>query len=83
VGSTLAASLIVVGDRAGLFNARDGAGPITGAELAARAGFAERYADERLAAMAGAGYVEYKATMARFALSAEHALFLADPDSEY
>lgn len=83
VATTLAAALLVVGDRTGLFKAMAGAGPLTGAELAARAGVAPRYADEWLAAMAGAGYVDYDPAQARFTLPDEHALFLADPASEY
>jgi SAM-dependent methyltransferase len=83
VATTLAASLLIVGERTGLFKAMAGAGPITGAQLAARAGIAERYADEWLASMAGAGYVEYDAASARFSLPDEHALFLTDSESEY
>lgn len=83
VATTLAATLLIVGDRTGLFKAMAGAGSLTGAELAERAGIAPRYADEWLAAMAGAGYVEYDPSNARFTLPDEHALFLANPASEY
>lgn len=83
VATTLAAALLIVGDRTGLFKAMEGAGPLTGADLAERAGIAPRYADEWLAAMAGAGYVEYDPSTARFTLPDEHALFLANPASEY
>ena len=83
VATTLASTLLIVGDRTGLFKAMAGAGPLTGAELAERADIAPRYADEWLAAMAGAGYVEYDPSTARFTLPDEHALFLADPASEY
>lgn len=83
VATTLAATLVIVGDRTGLFKAMAGAGPLTGAELAERAGIARRYADEWLAAMAGAGYVEYDPSNSRFRLPDEHAQFLADPASEY
>jgi SAM-dependent methyltransferase len=83
VATTLAATLLIVGDRTGLFKAMAGAGPLTGPELAHRADIAPRYAEEWLAAMAGAGYVEYDPSAARFTLPDEHALFLADPASEY
>lgn len=83
VATTLAATLLIVGDRTGLFKAMAGAGPMRGGELAERAGIAPRYADEWLAAMAGAGYVEYDPSSSRFTFPDEHALFLADPASEY
>src|SRR4029453_12425241 len=83
VATTLAATLLIVGDRTGLFKAMAGAGALTGAELAERAGIAPRSADEWLAVMAGAGYVEYYPSNACFTLPDEHALFLADPASEY
>jgi SAM-dependent methyltransferase len=56
---------------------------LSAAELAARAGIAERYAEEWLAVMAGAGYVDAAADELRFTLPDEHAQFLADPTSEY
>lgn len=83
VATTLAATLLLVGDRAGLFKAMAGAGPLTPEDLAGRAGIAPRYAEEWLAAMAGAGYIEYDADTERFTLPDEHALMLADPSSEY
>jgi SAM-dependent methyltransferase len=81
VATTLAATLVLVGDRLGLFRAMAGAGALSPAELAGRAGIAERYAEEWLAVMAGAGYVEHEA--GRFRLPDEHAQFLVDPASEY
>lgn len=83
VATTLAATLLLVGERTGLFKAMAGAGPLTAMQLAERAGIAPRYAEEWLAAMAGAGYVEYDADGARFTLPDEHALMLTDPASEY
>jgi Methyltransferase domain len=83
VATTLAATLLLVGDRLGLFKAMAGAGPLSAAELAGRAGIAERYAEEWLAVMAGAGYVDAAADDLRFTLPDEHAQFLADPSSEY
>ena len=83
VATTLAATLLLVGDRTGLFRAMAGAGPLRAAELAERAGIAPRYADEWLATMAGAGYVDYDAATQRFTLPDEHALFLTDPSSEF
>jgi 2-polyprenyl-3-methyl-5-hydroxy-6-metoxy-1,4-benzoquinol methylase len=83
VATALAAGLLHVGDRAGLFKAMAGAGPLTATELAERSGVRQRYVEEWLAAMAGGGYVEYDAEGERFTLPDEHAQFLADPASEY
>ena len=83
VGTALAGALLLVGDQTGLFKAMAGAGPLDAAALAGRAGVAERYAQEWLAVMAGAGYIEYDTSTALFTLPDEHALFLADAGSEF
>ncbi len=83
LATALAGALLLVGDRTGLFKAMAGAGPLTAAALAERAEVAERYSEEWLAVMAGAGYVDYDAASGTFRLPDEHALFLANPDSEY
>ncbi len=83
LGTAMAAALVFVGDRTGLFKAMAGAGPLSGAELAERTGIHPRYVEEWLAAMAGAGYVEHDAAGDLFELPDEHALFLTDPSSEY
>jgi 2-polyprenyl-3-methyl-5-hydroxy-6-metoxy-1,4-benzoquinol methylase len=83
VATSLAAGLLVVGDKAGLFRHMAGAGPIGAEELAGRSGVLQRYVEEWLAAMAGAGYVEYDAAQDRFTLPDEHAQFLTEPGSEY
>jgi len=83
VGTALAAGLLLVGDRSGLFKAMAGAGMLSVDALAERAGIAPRYVEEWLAVMAGAGYVEHDASADTFMLPEEHALFLTDPSSEY
>ncbi len=81
MATALAANLLVVGDRLGLFAAMAGAGPLSAAELAARTGIAPRYAEEWLAVMAGAGYVLHDGE--RFELPAEHARSLVNTSSEH
>ncbi len=75
----LGAALAHVGDRLGLWAALAVAGPVTGAELAARTGLAERYLQEWLPAMAAAGYVDH--ADGRFALPVEKAAVLAVEES--
>jgi 2-polyprenyl-3-methyl-5-hydroxy-6-metoxy-1,4-benzoquinol methylase len=81
LGSALTASLVVIGDKLGLYRAMAGAGPLTSAELAARTGTAERCVREWLAAQAAAGYVDYDAATGRYALPEEHAVALTDEES--
>ena len=72
-----ASVLAIIGDRLGLFRALDEGGPATSAELAARAGVAERYAREWLYGLHAAGYLELDRERGSFSLPAEHAEVLA------
>jgi SAM-dependent methyltransferase len=80
LGAALGTGLVLLGERAGLWPALTGAGPLTPEEVAERAGVAERYAREWLRAMAAAGYVELQDDEERYALSEEVAFAMADPD---
>ena len=73
--------LVRLGARLGLYQAMAGAGPLSAAELAARAGCAEPYVREWLNAQAAGGYVDYHAVSGTYELSPEQALVLADEDS--
>src|ERR1700754_4150032 len=78
VGATLNAALVVMGDRLGLYRALAGAGALTPAQLAARAGVAERYVREWLNAQAAGGYVDYHAGDGAYSLAPEQAVALTD-----
>ena len=78
---------VELGVRLGLYEALAGAGPVTPAELASRAGIAGRYAREWLEQQAVAGVVEVDDTTKapeerRFELPNAHAHVLLDDDSE-
>jgi len=81
VGSALTASLVVIGDKLGLYRALAEGGPATPAELARRTQTSERYVREWLSAQAAAGYVSYEPTSRRFALPPAHAACLTDDAS--
>jgi len=81
LGAALTASMVVIGDKLGLYRAMAGAGPLTSAELAARTETAERCVREWLAAQAAAGYLTYDAKRGAYELPAEHAVALTDEDS--
>ena len=79
LGAAISASLILVGDRLGLYKAL-AAAAATPAELAERTGTHERYVREWLGNQAAGGYVSYDAGSGRYSLDEEQALCLADPD---
>jgi SAM-dependent methyltransferase len=78
LGAAMSAALVIVGDRLGLYKHMAEGGPLTAEALARRAGIAERYAREWLAAQAAAGYAVYDAPSGRYALSPEQAMIFAD-----
>ncbi|MGD9694922.1 MAG: class I SAM-dependent methyltransferase [Thermoleophilia bacterium] len=80
LGAALGTGLMLMGERAGLWAALAGAGPVTSEDLAARAGASERYVREWLRAMAAAGYVDYLPGDDRYAIGDEVAFAMADPD---
>jgi SAM-dependent methyltransferase len=65
-----------VGHRTGLFDVLRDRPPASAAEIAERAGLAERYVREWLCAMTTAGVVEHDPESAAFSLPAEHAAVL-------
>jgi SAM-dependent methyltransferase len=73
---------VLLGDRLGLYKALAGAGPLTPAALAEKTGTAERYVREWLANQAAGGYVVYDPAVGTYTLPDEHALALADENSE-
>jgi SAM-dependent methyltransferase len=81
VGSALTASLVVIGDKLGLYRALNEGGPATPAELAKRTDTTERYVREWLSAQAAAGYVDYDPRTKRYTLPAAHVPCLTDDTS--
>jgi DNA-binding IclR family transcriptional regulator len=69
MGAAMHATLVVVGDKLGLYKAMAGAGWLTPAELAAKTSTAERYVREWLNANAASGYVTYDASTQRYELA--------------
>lgn len=73
-------AMIYLGDKLGLYQALDGAGPVTSEELAEKTGLHERWVREWIQGQTAAGLIDYKGEN-RFELSPEVALFLADENS--
>jgi 2-polyprenyl-3-methyl-5-hydroxy-6-metoxy-1,4-benzoquinol methylase len=76
IGAAMHATLIVVGDKLGLYKAMSGVGWMTSTELAAKTNTTERYVREWLNANAASGYVTYDATTRRYQLPPEQAFAL-------
>ena len=79
LGAAISATLMLVGDRWGLYRALAEGGPATSAELAQRTGTHERYVREWLCNQAAGGYMQYDAASGRYSLDDVQALCLADP----
>jgi SAM-dependent methyltransferase len=81
IAGALTASLVVIGDKLGLYRALAGNGGLTSTELAAKTGTGERYVREWLSGQAASGYVTYDPATGRYTLPDAHAAALTDEDS--
>lgn len=79
LGAAISATLILVGDRLGLYKALSQTA-LTPSELAQRTGTHERYVREWLGNQAAGGYVQFDPQSGTYSMSAEQALCLADPN---
>jgi SAM-dependent methyltransferase len=81
VGAAVNASLMLLGDKLGLYKSLAQNGPMDPAALAKATGTAERYIREWLSAQAASGYVEYDSGSGKFSMLPEQIMALADEDS--
>jgi SAM-dependent methyltransferase len=81
LGAALSASLVVIGDRLGLYRAMADGEPVSAQELAERTGTDPRYVREWLSNQAAGGYVTYDAANDSFCLTPEQSLALAQEGS--
>jgi SAM-dependent methyltransferase len=73
--------MVSLGDRLGLYDTLNGAGPLSSTDVAERSGCAERYVREWLNSQVAAGYIEYDPDSERYTLPPEHAAVLSDRES--
>jgi SAM-dependent methyltransferase len=73
--------MVSLGDRLGLYDTLNGAGPLSSTEVAERSGCAERYVREWLNSQVAAGYIDYSPDTGRYTLPPEHAAVLSDRES--
>jgi 2-polyprenyl-3-methyl-5-hydroxy-6-metoxy-1,4-benzoquinol methylase len=78
---TLSSTLVLIGDKLGLYKAMAGSAPLTSTELAARTHTSERYVREWLINQAAGGFIDYDSSAQRYSLSPENAVALTDESS--
>ena len=81
MGAAISVPLFILGERLGLYKAMAGAGSLTPAQLATKAGTDERCTREWLMNQAAGGYVRYDAAAETFTLPDEQAMAMADENS--
>jgi SAM-dependent methyltransferase len=81
VGACATGSLVVLGDRLGLYKAMADGEPYTAGQLARKTGIKERYLREWMSAQAAANYIEYDDKADSFHMTPEQAAAFADEDS--
>jgi 2-polyprenyl-3-methyl-5-hydroxy-6-metoxy-1,4-benzoquinol methylase len=81
MAGAMAAGMVHVGVKTGLWRAMAGKGPLTASEVTEISGLQERYVQEWLKGMVAAGYLAYESE--KYVLSDEHAYFLASDDSDH
>jgi SAM-dependent methyltransferase len=81
LGAAANATLVLIGDKLGLYKALAAGGPLSAAELARNTGTHERQVREWLAAQAASGFLNYDTATRQFSISPEQAAVLADDES--
>lgn len=81
LGVAFSAVLLHIGDKLGIYKAMAGAGPLSAADLAQRAGVDERYLRAWLNNQAAGGYVTYRPETDAYELTEVQAACLADEQS--
>jgi hypothetical protein len=83
MAGAMTAGMVYVGTRTGLFRAMQGAGPMNLEDVVRASRMQPRYVEEWLKGMAAAGYLAYDPKAATYALSDEHAYFLASDGTDH
>ena len=81
LGAAANASLVLTGEKLGLWQALADSEPLSSDELAKKTGTHERYVREWLASQAASGFVTYDDSTGKFTLTPEQAAIFADEDS--
>jgi SAM-dependent methyltransferase len=83
MAGAMTAGMVYVGTRTGLFRAMQGKGPLRLDEVVRESRMQPRYVEEWLKGMVSAGYLAYDPQAQTYALSDEHAYFLASDGTDH
>ncbi|QDS98873.1 class I SAM-dependent methyltransferase [Adhaeretor mobilis] len=83
LGGAFSVPLVQIGEKLGIYEALDQAGPSTARSLASSTGLDERYLREWLCAQVTSNYISYDAETEAFSMSPEQAYILADRNSPF
>jgi 2-polyprenyl-3-methyl-5-hydroxy-6-metoxy-1,4-benzoquinol methylase len=83
MAGAMAAGMVHVGVKTGLFRAMAGAGPMTASQVVKTSRLQQRYVEEWLKGMVASGYLAYDPSAQTYTLSEEHAYFLASDDTDH
>ena len=83
MAGAMAAGMVYVGVKTGLWRAMNGKGPLSAPQVVQLSRLEPRYVEEWLKGMVAAGYLDYDAAAQTYALSEEHAYFLASDDTDH
>ena len=81
LGAAVSSSLVLIGDKLGLYQAIASHGCVDSTKLAELTNISERYAREWLAAQAASGYIEYDESTEKFHMTPEQIAVFVDEDS--
>ena len=81
LGAAVNSTLVLIGDRLGLYRAIADYGSVNSTKLAELTDISERYAREWLAAQAASGYIDYDAQTEQFQLNPAQIAVFVDEDS--
>jgi len=83
MAGAMAAGMVYVGIKTGLWRAMAGKGPMKLQEVSQASRMQPRYVEEWLKGMVAAGWLDYDASGETYALPEEHAYFLASEDTDH
>jgi 2-polyprenyl-3-methyl-5-hydroxy-6-metoxy-1,4-benzoquinol methylase len=83
MAGAMAAGMVFVGVRTGLFRTMAGKGALSSADVTNNSGLTPRYVEEWLKGMTAAGYLQYDPVAQTYTLPEELAYFLASDDTDH
>jgi len=83
LGGAFSVPLVQIGESLGIYEAFNGAAPMSSEELATKTGLHERYLREWLSAQAASNYITYHPDANKFSMTPEQAFVFSSPGSPF